>query len=337
MQFNNNKYSRFIATLAVAACASSIANGAFVEFYTVKTTVTHTGFGATGSFDVYKIYVRFNGPTDTVLNAFNLNSLAGAPMPAFYHKDNASGNSGSLSSGFGTWNPALTGSATLNRPFDSYLTIGGVASATNGTSADPSWGNPLSWNRPDIPNNVNAGWFAPGGSIAGRVGQVGNTADSVILGQFVVAAGTNFGNGFSITIGYNSGVAGAPVQFASGTFLVMPCPTWYRDIDGDGFGSAADGVQTTCTQPTGYVLVNGDNCPSIANANQADVNFNNVGDACELARGDLNLDGIVNASDVPLLFNAWGSLNPTIGDLNRDGVVNSADFSILLSNWGTTV
>jgi len=334
MQFNNNKYSRFIATLAVAACASSIANGSFVEFYTVKSQVTHVPTNTL--LDIYKIYARFNGPTDTILNAFNLNGLAGASMNGFYHQDNASSAS-VLSTSFGTWNPALTGSATLNRPYDSYLTIGGIASATNGTSADPSWGSPLSWNRPDIPNNVNAGWFAPGGSIAGRVGQAGNTANSVILGSFSVARGTNFGNGFSITIGYNSGVAGAPVQFASGTFLVMPCPTWYRDIDGDGFGSAADGVQTTCTQPTGYVLVNGDNCPSIANANQADVNLNNVGDACELARGDLNLDGIVNASDVPLLFNAWGSLNPTIGDLNRDGVVNSADFSILLSNWGTTV
>ena len=213
-----------IATLAGLALAGS-ASASFTEFYTVKTTVTHTGVGATGSFDVYKIYARFNGPTDTILNAFNLNGLAGAPMAAFYHKDNASGNSGSLSSGFGTWNPALTGSATLNRPFDSYLTIGGVASATNGTSADPSWGNPASWNRADIPNNVNAGWFAPGGSIAGRVGQVGNTADSVILGQFVVAAGTEFGSGYSITIGYNSGVAGAPVQFANGFFLVpVPAP-----------------------------------------------------------------------------------------------------------------
>ena len=222
MQFNNNKYSRFITTLAVAACASSIANGAFVEFYTVKATVTHTGLGATGSFDTYKIYARFNGPTDTILNAFNLNGLAGAPMAAFYHKDNASSNSGSLMTAFGTWNPALTGSATLNRPYDSYLTIGGIASATNGTSADPSWGSPLSWNRPDIPNNVNAGWFAPGGSIAGRVGQAGNTADSVILGSFSVARGTTFGDGYSITIGYNSGIAGAPVQFANGSFLPAP-------------------------------------------------------------------------------------------------------------------
>ena len=220
MQFNNNKYSRFIATLAVAACASSIANGAFVEFYTVKTT---TVSGAV-SLDVYKIYARFNGPTDTILNAFNLNGLAGAPMAAFYHKDNFDSSApGVLSTTVGSWNPALTGSATANRPFDSYLTIGGLPTATNGTSADPSWGNPASWNRADIPNNVNAGWFAPGGSIAGRVGQAGNTADSVILGQFVVAAGTGFGGGYSITIGYNSGVAGAPVQFANGFFLV-PAP-----------------------------------------------------------------------------------------------------------------
>ena len=206
-----------IATLAGLALAGS-ASASFTEFYTVKTT---TVSGAV-SLDVYKIYARFNGPTDTILNAFNLNGLAGATMNGFYHQDNASSAS-VLSTAFGTWNPALTGSATLNRPYDSYLTIGGIASATNGTSADPSWGSPLSWNRPDIPNNVNAGWFAPGGSIAGRVGQAGNTVDSVILGSFSVARGTTFGSGYSITIGFNSGVAGAPVQFANGFFLV-PAP-----------------------------------------------------------------------------------------------------------------
>ena len=210
-----------IATLAGLALAGS-ASATFTEFYTVKSSVTNTGLGGPVSLDVYKIYARFNGPTDTILNAFNLNGLAGATMNGFYHQDNASSAS-VLSTAFGTWNPALTGSATLNRPYDSYLTIGGIASATNGTSADPSWGSPLSWNRPDIPNNVNAGWFAPGGSIAGRVGQAGNTVDSVILGQFSVARDSTFGGGYSITIGYNSGVAGAPVQFANGFFLV-PAP-----------------------------------------------------------------------------------------------------------------
>ena len=62
-----------------------------------------------------------------------------------------------------------------------------------------------------------------------------------------------------------------------------------------------------------------------------------MGDACEIARGDLNLDGVVGGADVPLLLNAWGSLNPTSADINRDGIVNGQDFSILLSNWGTTV
>ena len=213
----SDRWTRVVMSSVLAVGVSGMASATWTDFYVVKTQTSNSGV----NLDVYKLYARFNGPTDTILNAFNLNGLAGATMNGFYHQDNASSAS-VLSTAFGTWNPALTGSATLNRPYDSYLTIGGIASATNGTSADPSWGSPLSWNRPDIPNNVNAGWFAPGGSIAGRVGQAGNTADSVILGQFVLAAGTTFGNGYSITIGYNSGIAGAPVQFANGSFLPAP-------------------------------------------------------------------------------------------------------------------
>jgi hypothetical protein len=44
----------------------------------------------------------------------------------------------------------------------------------------------------------------------------------------------------------------------------------------------------------------------------------------------------VNASDVPLFFNAWGSTGASPADFNFDGVVNAADFAILLGNWGTT-
>ena len=110
------------------------AHATFVEYYTVKSQVSDAGI----SLDVYLLYARFNGGTDTVVNAFNFNRTDSNLTNMFYHKDNSSGNSGALQTAFGTWNPALTGSLTLNRPYDSYLTIGGLPSATNSTSADPS-------------------------------------------------------------------------------------------------------------------------------------------------------------------------------------------------------
>ncbi len=199
---------------------TGMASATWTDFYTVKTQTSNSGI----NLDVYQLFARFNGPTDTVLNAFNLDRTnASGILNGFYHKDNSTGNSGALSTGFGTWSPALTGSATLNRPFDSYLTVGGLPTAANGTSADPSWGNPLSWGRPDIPSGQQCGWFAPGGSIAGRVGQAGNTANSVILGQFVIGRDVNAGT-FNISIGYNSGVPGTPVQFADGTFVLGAIP-----------------------------------------------------------------------------------------------------------------
>ena len=47
--------------------------------------------------------------------------------------------------------------------------------------------------------------------------------------------------------------------------------------------------------------------------------------------GDLNFDGIVNAADLTILLNGWGSSG---ADINGDGTTNAADLSILLSNWG---
>jgi hypothetical protein len=329
-----------LAGMLAAGCLGSSAAATFTGYIVTSTTTTSNG----QPLVVYKVYARFDGPTDTVLNAFNLSGLNNPTLNEFWHKDNSSYNSGVLQREFGTWNPSQTGSVTLNRPFDSYLTVGGVASPTNTTNADPSWtsgGNAdaRGWSRPDIPNNGTLGWFNSNPpNLQGRVGIAGNSSTDVMVGQFVLSQGHCL-KSFTLTIGYNNGVAGSPVQFGTATFdLGSPgAPaTWYRDVDGDGFGFAADGTTTGCQQPVGYVAVAGDNCPEIANPNQADVNSNLVGDACELARGDLNLDGIVNASDVPLFFNAWGSTGASPADFNFDGVVNAADFAILLGNWGTT-
>jgi hypothetical protein len=180
---------------------------------------------------VSTLWARFNGPTDTGFNVFNLGAIEGSQLTGFWHKDNADSSSpGVLSQEFGTWDPAQTGSSTANRPYDSYLTIGSQALATNTANADPSWtagGNAdaRSWNRPDLPNNGTLGWFNSNPTnLQGRVGQPGNTATDVRLGQFVLSASDTALRTFSLEIGYNSGVAGAPVQFGVGHFNLGAVP-----------------------------------------------------------------------------------------------------------------
>ncbi len=49
------------------------------------------------------------------------------------------------------------------------------------------------------------------------------------------------------------------------------------------------------------------------------------------APGDLNLDGLVDATDLALLLGAWGTSGTA--DLNIDGTVDAADLAILLGSW----
>ena len=214
---------------------TGVSSAAFVGFVATVTQVTSGGT----NLDQVRVVARFNGPTDTVLNAFNLVYQGGAsvsdPYGAFWHKDNSDYNGGVLSKQYGTWAPTLTGSATLNRPFDSFLTIGGTATATNTSNADPSWnsggsgshaGGAAGWNRADLLNNGTMGWFnSSPPNFQGRVGVSPNTATDVLVGQFVIDRNAFAGN-WSLTIGFNDGVPGSAVQFGTGSFAigVIPAP-----------------------------------------------------------------------------------------------------------------
>ncbi len=48
--------------------------------------------------------------------------------------------------------------------------------------------------------------------------------------------------------------------------------------------------------------------------------------------GDLNNDGSVNASDLTIMLNAWGSANAT-ADISGNGVVGAEDIALLLNAW----
>jgi len=257
--------SRPLLGAVAAALIAGAADAGFTSFVVTKTQTSNSGV----DLDVYTLWGRFDGATDTVVNAFNFRRTDSASTNIFYHKDLSSYNNGVLMKSFGTWNPSPTGSFTLNRPFDSYLTIGDQARGTNSTHGTSSW--PVSggsWDRPDVPmytagpessdqflaglltawgenagspynvnldgfvngadlsmalstwsdNGSGVGWFNPNPpNLQGRVGQGANTATDVRLGQFVLDRDA-VGGTWNLKIGFNSGVAGAPVQFAETTF-----------------------------------------------------------------------------------------------------------------------
>ena len=60
-------------------------------------------------------------------------------------------------------------------------------------------------------------------------------------------------------------------------------------------------------------------------------------DRCEHARGDFNLDGVVDGADLAGLLVLWGLLNPPYGDFNSDGTVSAPDLADLLGRWGPVV
>lgn len=75
-----------------------------------------------------------------------------------------------------------------------------------------------------------------------------------------------------------------------------------------------------------------DSCDIVAGAE--DDNKNGYPDPCELDRGDVNLDGNVDAADLSVVLSYWGAVGFPIGDLNHDGFINAMDIAILLDHWG---
>ena len=70
---------------------------------------------------------------------------------------------------------------------------------------------------------------------------------------------------------------------------------------------------------------------------QVDSNSDGTVDCLQYAYGDLDLSGVVSATDLSLLLAHWGMPDPTIGALDDNNAIDAADLSLLLAHWGNGV
>jgi formylglycine-generating enzyme required for sulfatase activity len=108
---------------------------------------------------------------------------------------------------------------------------------------------------------------------------------------------------------------------------INPTTVWSRDVDGDGFGSAAGGTVTQCAQPAGYVLNNTDcnDADAAINPNTVwsrDVDGDGYGFAADgtLTQCAQPKGFVLNATD-----NCPDDANPTQSDCDSDGVGDACD------------
>lgn len=91
-----------------------------------------------------------------------------------------------------------------------------------------------------------------------------------------------------------------------------------------------------------FILDQNDNCPAIANNNQADADNDGVGDACPVfCQGDFDNDGDVDTADISVLGADFGRTNCSTGaaceaDFDLDNDVDTADISVFSAEFGRT-
>jgi hypothetical protein len=119
-----------------------------------------------------------------------------------------------------------------------------------------------------------------------------------------------------------------PMQFPVGDTQV----TWRAE---DGNGNTTTEIQTISVLPlpdtdSDGVVDSQDNCPAIANADQADADGDGIGDACEAPEGrvcDADYDGDVDRDDIRAIARSSGQLvdagDPR--DLDSNGLINFRD------------
>ena len=110
------------------------------------------------------------------------------------------------------------------------------------------------------------------------------------------------------------------------------------EYGGDAYDCDGDGASDFCqlASGTGDCDENGvfDACEA---GGPGDTDADGIPDSCEIARGDFNLDGVIDGTDLSFVLSAWGTTGEHEADVSGNGVVGGEDLAVLLAAWGTLI
>ena len=105
---------------------------------------------------------------------------------------------------------------------------------------------------------------------------------------------------------------------------------------GAGYDCDGDGEPDLCQLASGEGDCDANGIYDACEAGGAgDTDSDAIPDSCERARGDFNLDGVIDGTDLSFVLGAWGVTGNHDADLNGDGEVAGEDLAVLLAAWGT--
>ena len=259
----------------------------------------------------------------------------------------------------GSWLPGASANGGAgNNTWDSFVAVGGRKQGVGNTgaiTADTYFTNP---NGPNIGQIIGgysgsyyygAGWYQSAPTEANYETNASAYPDHmVMIGRWSLKCSEILGSASPVKMTVWGGTTGKSTAQTGGTTmytiaavnLKSDAQTQYTTSSKVWtFNSTFDGVTTD--QPAWTFAHGISDCNNngildnrdIANGVTDDDRDGHL-DICEFAKGDLDLNGVLDSGDISIILLYMGEYDPLFGDLDGNGMIGTGDLSLILLNFG---